>query len=84
MNNLTPEERLSLGILAEQINDKTAAEIHDHVYVVAKEQGLDSKKFFQAIYLAMLGDRQGPKVGWFLASLDRDFVKTRLKEAAAS
>ena len=36
------------------------------------------------IYLAMLGDRQGPKVGWFLASLDRDFVKTRLKEAAAS
>jgi lysyl-tRNA synthetase class 1 len=84
VNNLTPEERLSLGILAEQINDKTAAEIHDHVYVVAKEQGLDSKKFFQAIYLAMLGDRQGPKVGWFLASLDRDFVKTRLKEAAAS
>ena len=84
VNNLTPEERRGLGVLAEQINDKTAAEIHDHVYVVAKEQGLDSKKFFQAIYLAMLGDRQGPKVGWFLASLDRDFVKTRLKEAAAS
>jgi lysyl-tRNA synthetase, class I len=84
VKNLTQEERQGLGILAEQINDKTAAEIHDHVYVLAKEQGLDSKKFFQAIYLAMLGDRQGPKVGWFLASLDRDFVKTRLKEAADS
>ena len=45
---------------------------------------LDSKKFFQAIYLAFLGDRQGPKVGWFLASLDRDFVKTRLLEASTS
>ena len=54
------------------------------VYAVAKEQNLDSKKFFQAIYLAFLGDRQGPKVGWFLASLDRDFVKARLLETAAS
>jgi len=50
---------------------------------VAKELDLDSKKFFQAIYLAFLGDRQGPKAGWFLASLEREFVKTRLKEAAA-
>jgi len=84
VNNLTPEERKALGVLAEQIDDKTAAEIHDLVYTVAKENSLDSKKFFQAIYLAFLGDRQGPKVGWFLASLDRDLVKSRLKEAAAS
>ena len=83
VKNLTPEERRSLGILAEQVEEKTAAEIHELVYAVAKEQGLDSKKFFQAIYLAFLGDRQGPKVGWFLASLERGFVKARLKEAAA-
>jgi lysyl-tRNA synthetase class 1 len=51
---------------------------------VAKEQGLDSKKFFQAIYLAFLGDRQGPKVGWFLASLERGFVRDRLLQAAAA
>jgi lysyl-tRNA synthetase class 1 len=83
INNLTPVERRGLGLLAEQIDDKTAAEIHELVYAVAKEQSLDSKKFFQAIYLAFLGDRQGPKVGWFLASLDRDFVKARLLETAA-
>ncbi len=82
VNNLTPEERQALGVLAEQINDKSAAEIHDQVYAVAKEFNLDSKKFFQAIYLAFLGDRQGPKAGWFLASLDREFVKARLREAA--
>jgi lysyl-tRNA synthetase class 1 len=84
INNLTPVERQGLGLLAEQIDEKTAAEIHELVYEVAKEQNLDSKKFFQAIYLAFLGDRQGPKVGWFLASLDRDFVKTRLLEASTS
>jgi lysyl-tRNA synthetase class 1 len=83
INNLTPVERRGLGLLAEQIDDKTAAEIHELVYAVAKEQSLDSKKFFQAIYLTFLGDRQGPKVGWFLASLDRDFVKARLLETAA-
>jgi lysyl-tRNA synthetase class 1 len=84
VKNLTPSERQSLGILAERLDDKSAAEIHDLVYAVAKEQGLDSKKFFQAIYLAFLGDRQGPKVGWFLSSLERNFVRERLAEAASA
>ena len=82
VNNLSPEERNGLGILAERIEGKSAAEIHDLVYTVAKELGMDSKKFFQGIYIAFLGDRQGPKVGWFLASLDREFVKSRLREAS--
>jgi len=82
INNLSTVERKGLGMLAERIDEKTAAEIHDEVYAISKELGLDSKKFFQAIYLAFLGDRQGPKAGWFLASLDREFVKIRLREAA--
>lgn len=82
VNNLTPDERKGLGLLSERIDGMTAAEIHDEVYAIAKELGMDSKKFFQAIYLAFLGDRQGPKAGWFLASLDREFVKARLSEAA--
>jgi lysyl-tRNA synthetase, class I len=84
VKNLTSEERRGLGLLSDQIDGKTADEIHDLVYAVAKDIGLDSKTFFQAVYLAFLGERQGPKVGWFLASLDRDFVKTRLNEAAAA
>jgi lysyl-tRNA synthetase class 1 len=84
VKNLTSEERRGLGLLSEQIEDKTAAEIHDLVYVVAKDLGIDSKTFFQAIYMAFIGERQGPKVGWFLASLERNFVKTRLREAAAA
>ncbi|MDM7935231.1 MAG: lysine--tRNA ligase, partial [Methanothrix sp.] len=84
VNNLLPEERRGLGALADQIDGKTAAEIHDQIYAVAKDMGIDSKRLFQAIYLAFLGDRQGPKAGWFLASLDREFVKARLREAASS
>ena len=82
VNNLSTEEKMGLNALANKIGDKTAPEIHDLVYGVAKELGIDPKKFFQAIYIAFLGDRQGPKVGWFLASLDRDFVKSRLMQAS--
>ncbi|HOU70330.1 MAG TPA: lysine--tRNA ligase, partial [Methanothrix sp.] len=82
VKNLTMQERQGLGLLAEQMDDKNAAEIHELVYAVAAEQKLDSKKFFQAIYLAFLGDRQGPKVGWFLSSLEREFVRERLIEAS--
>ncbi len=82
VNNLSPEERKGTALLADRINEKSAAEIHDLVYEVAKELGIDSKKFFQAVYLAFLGDRQGPKLGWFLASMDREFVKSRLMQAS--
>ncbi|OPX78534.1 MAG: Lysine--tRNA ligase [Methanosaeta sp. PtaB.Bin039] len=83
VNNLTPDEKKGLRILADRIGDKGAQEIHDLVYDVAQELGMDSKKFFQAIYLAFLGDRQGPKAGWFLASLERSFMIDRLHQAAA-
>jgi lysyl-tRNA synthetase class 1 len=84
VKNLTSQERQGLGILAQRIGDKNASEIHDLIYDLAQELGLDPKKFFQAVYLAFLGDRQGPKAGWFLASLDREFVLRRLKEAASA
>jgi len=82
VNNLSPEERKGIALLADRINEKSAAEIHDLVYTIAKETGTDSKKFFQAVYIAFLGDRQGPKLGWFLASMDREFVKSRLIQAS--
>ena len=44
---------------------------------------LHELKEFKGIYLAFLGKDHGPKAGWFIASLPRDFVLKRLKEAAA-
>ncbi|MCJ7445690.1 MAG: lysine--tRNA ligase [Methanotrichaceae archaeon] len=81
--NLSVLERKGLEMLADRINDKTAAEIHDGIYAISKELNLDSNKLFQAVYIVFLGDRQGPKAGWFLASLDREFVKGQLREAAS-
>ena len=83
VKNIDPELRGALGALAERTEGKSAEEIHNEVYAVAEERGLDSKKLFGAIYVAFLGQKQGPKVGWFLASLDEEFVKERLLAASA-
>ena len=37
---------------------------------------------FAAIYRAFIGRENGPRAGWLLASLDKDFVVRRLLEAA--
>ncbi|HII06632.1 MAG TPA: lysine--tRNA ligase, partial [Methanotrichaceae archaeon] len=83
VKELDPELRGVLGTLAERIEGKSAEDIHNEVYALAEERGLDSKKLFQAIYVTFLGQKQGPKVGWFLASLDDQFVKERLLAASA-
>lgn len=44
---------------------------------------LHRTKEFKAIYLAFLGKESGPKAGWFLSVLERDFVLKRLQEASA-
>jgi len=54
------------------------------IFAVAQEHGLDAKAAFNALYFAFLGRPNGPRAGWLLASLERDFVVGRLAEAAAA
>jgi len=41
-----------------------------------------NRQSFSALYLAFLGRENGPRAGWLLASLDKEFVVRRLLEAA--
>ncbi len=43
---------------------------------------LHELKEFKAIYLAFFGKDHGPKAGWFLSSLPKEFVVKRLEEAS--
>jgi lysyl-tRNA synthetase class 1 len=54
----------------------------DRIFSVAGEQGLPNGRAFAALYAAFLGRANGPRAGWLLASLDRDFVLDRLRAAA--
>jgi len=52
------------------------------IYNKAKELGLSSKEAFAAVYSAFLGKDHGPKAGWLIANLDKEFVRKRLNEAS--
>lgn len=82
--SLRPAQKEFLGRVAENLQPGMGAEaIHNMVYAAAGEgEALKPAEAFQAIYLALLGTLRGPRVGWFLAFLDRDFVVRRLREAA--
>ncbi|MHC1570702.1 MAG: lysine--tRNA ligase [Methermicoccaceae archaeon] len=82
--SLTEKERKALAMLADAMEGEMSAdEIHAKIYAVADEVGIKPSKVFRAVYLAFLGKKSGPRAGWFLFSLDRNFVLKRLREASA-
>ncbi len=55
-------------------------EIHSTIHNVAKKFGLSHRRAFGVIYMIFLGKPEGPRAGYFLYSLGRDFTIKRLKE----
>nr|WP_276282208.1 lysine--tRNA ligase [Halorussus sp. DT72] len=54
-------------------------EIQGEIYETAKRHDIDIGDFFSVGYRLFFDDEQGPKLGPFLAKLDREFVLTRLR-----
>lgn len=81
---LTLTQRQALGMLGQRLQAEMDGDtIHTLVYGIAQELSLPAKDLFQALYIAFLDQPRGPRVGWFLSSLDFAFVQARLQEAAA-
>jgi lysyl-tRNA synthetase class 1 len=82
---LSAEQRVFLGALARRVESTWPADGESWqalLFEVAQEGALPSGRAFAAVYLAFLGRPSGPRAGWLLASLERDFVLARLREAA--
>jgi lysyl-tRNA synthetase class 1 len=80
---LSPAQRQTLEELAERLQPEMDGDtIHALVYSLAGAHDLAAKDLFEAIYTVFLDQSRGPRVGWFLSSLDFAFVRTRLREAA--
>jgi lysyl-tRNA synthetase class 1 len=76
-----------LARLAEEVEREqptTGDQWQAAIFSVANESGVDAKQAFAALYMSFLGRTNGPRAGWLLASLDADFVLTRLREAAGA
>lgn len=76
-------ERDYMARLAEQIqNAPEGADgewFHKVVYSFKDQTDLAPKELFTTLYRALIGKDSGPRIGWFLSTLPRDWLVSRLK-----
>ncbi len=84
---LDDKQRAYLAALADAVESRqpeAGDAWQDAIFATATELGLEPRAAFTALYLAFLGRTNGPRAGWLLASLEREFVVARLREAAGA
>jgi len=54
-------------------------QLQELLYKAARSAGVPSSEFFKEAYELFIGQDSGPRLGNFLATLDRDYVLTRLR-----
>ena len=62
----------------------SAEAIQDAIFETARQRGLPPRDAFEAIYVAFVARRSGPRAGSVLSFLDRDLVLTRLAAAGSA
>jgi lysyl-tRNA synthetase class 1 len=82
---LTDEQKMYLHRAAEALatTDWSGEAIHTILHDIKNDMNLAPKVAFSAIYKIFLNKDQGPQAGWFLASLNKEFVLNRMREASA-
>lgn len=79
--NLLEKQREYLQRLVQELEkDWNPEDFQKNLYEWTKELGIPSKEAFAAIYLSLIGKDHGPKAGWLILSLDKEFVKKRFSE----
>ncbi|MBI4392249.1 MAG: lysine--tRNA ligase [Euryarchaeota archaeon] len=81
---ITPSERNTLQAVVAALGSVawSPEAIHNAIHEAGARLGLKGGEAFKPVYKALLAKERGPRAGFFLASLDRDFVITRLAEAS--
>ena len=81
--SVTDTEAEALTALAAFIasEDPDGEELQGQIYEIAREYAIEVGTFFELGYRLFLDQPDGPRLGPFLAALDRDFVLQRLRES---
>ncbi len=84
--SLSSEQKAALAELREYIDKRaampTGEELQHRLHEIKESRSIAPAELFGALYQSFLGKSFGPKVGWFLSVLPKDFVVTRLAEAS--
>jgi lysyl-tRNA synthetase class 1 len=77
---LDADQRRYLATLAERLEESMDGDAaQDLLYSMAVDLGLKPKAAFGAVYAVLLGKKNGPKAGPFVAGLDTGFVRERFR-----
>ena len=58
--------------------DWNPEKIHDSFYELQEENNTPAKEYFNIMYQIMIGKSRGPRLGFFLATIEKEFVTDRL------
>lgn len=76
-------DKTFLGALADQIEkapkDADGEWFHKAIYELKESGKLTSEQVFKPLYRALIGKDSGPRAGWFLSILPRDWLVKRLR-----
>lgn len=82
-SDFSDTEKKYLAALADKIDsapkDADGEWFHKAVYEFKDFSGLTSKELFTTLYKVLIGKTSGPRAGWFLSILPRDWLITRLR-----
>jgi len=66
-------------------NDLTAEAIHNSIYEIAKRNNIEPQKLFKSLYLALIGQESGPRLGSFIKMIGQEkAIAILLNSATAS
>ncbi len=81
-DDFTEAEREFLKALGEKVAGAPAGAdgiwFHNAIYGFKEELGLQPKEMFTTLYRVLIGKTSGPRAGWFLSILPRDWLVGRL------
>ena len=83
LNQFSEQEQAFLKALAEKVAaapaDADGAWFHNAIYEFKESMGLQPKEMFTTLYKVLIGKTSGPRAGWFLSTLPRDWLVARLR-----
>ena len=81
-SEFSAQEQAFLKTLAAKIadapTDADGAWFHNAIYELKDESGLAPKEMFGVLYRVLIGKTSGPRAGWFLSLLPREWLVKRL------
>jgi lysyl-tRNA synthetase class 1 len=81
-SDFTEPEQKFLKALAEKTaaapKNADGAYFHEAIYSLKDELGMAPKELFSTLYRALIAKESGPRAGWFLSMLPRDWLAARL------